>query len=169
MTNQNIRLSYLLAFCKNSWFWAGIWVFYYLSFTNYAGIGLIETVMIGTTSFFEVPTGVIADLLGKKRTLLISFLFEAIGGFMMAFAPNFTILAWSVFVMCVGGALYSGTLDALIFDSLKEKNLESKYQKIISNINSVSLFAPAICSIIGGFMYVYSPRLPFLANAVFYS
>lgn len=49
MTNRNIYLSYLLAFCKNSWFWLGIWVFYYLRFTNYAGIGLIETIMIGTT------------------------------------------------------------------------------------------------------------------------
>lgn len=128
---NNITIAYVLTFAKNTWFWLGIWIFYYLRFTNYAGIGLIETVLIVTTTLTEIPTGAVADLLGKKKTLVIAFLLEAAGAYMMAFAPNYNIVLWSVFVMCVGGAFYSGTLDALVFDSLKQE---------VTNQNLIKLF-----------------------------
>jgi MFS family permease len=83
---NNITIAYVLTFAKNTWFWLGIWIFYYLRFTNYAGIGLIETVLIVTTTLTEIPTGAVADLLGKKKTLVIAFLLEAVGAYMMAFA-----------------------------------------------------------------------------------
>ena len=67
MEKRNIVLAYILGYLKQSWFWLGIWVFYYLRFTNYAGIGIIESVMILTMTVGEIPTGAIADLLGKKK------------------------------------------------------------------------------------------------------
>ncbi|MBP9759181.1 MFS transporter [Candidatus Dojkabacteria bacterium] len=166
---NNITIAYILTFAKNTWFWLGIWVFYYLSFTNYAGIGLIETVLIVTTTLAEIPTGAVADLFGKKKTLILAFLLEAIGAYMMAFAPNYTTILWSVFIMCVGGAFYSGTLDALVFDSLKSDGKSDNFDKVISNLGSISLIAPAICSIIGGLVYGFDPRLPFILNAIGYT
>ena len=168
MKDRNIRIAYLLAAMKNSWFWLGIWIFYYLRFTNYAGIGLIETILIVTLTLMEIPTGAIADLLGKKKTLILAFLFELIGGLMMAIAPNFSVLAGSVFVMCVGGALYSGTLEALVYDSLKQEGNQKKYDRVISKINSIGLLTPAICGAVGGFLYLIEPKLPFYANAAGY-
>lgn len=165
---RNIFLAYLLVFCKNSWFWLGIWVFYYLRFTNYAGIGLIETVLITTMTLTEIPTGAIADLFGKKKTLLLSFFLQATGALWMAMTPNFSGLAFSVFVMGVGGTLYSGTLEALVYDTLKQNERESAYDRVVSIMSSIQLIAPAICGALGGFLYVISPRLPFLANASFY-
>lgn len=167
--NRNIKLAYLLAFAKNTWFWLGIWIFYYLSFTNYAGIGIIETVLIITITLTEIPTGAVADLFGKKKTIVLAFFLEAIGGLMMAFAPNFEVIVLSVFVMCVGGSFYSGTLEALVYDSLKEEGKTEKFDKVISNISSISLLAPAICSIIGGFIYSIDPRWPFILNALGYT
>lgn len=168
MSKRNILLSYGLAFSKNTWFWLGVWVFYYLRFTNYAGIGILETVLIVTMTLAEIPTGAVADLFGKKKTLILAFLLETVGAFMMASAPNFQILALSVFVMCIGGAFYSGTLDALVYDSLKEEGKESSYDKKISNINTIQLVSPAICGIIGGFLYKLNPTFPFYANAIGY-
>lgn len=168
MLKRNILISYFLAFSKNTWFWLGIWIFYYLRFTNYSGIGIIETVLIVTLTLAEIPTGAVADLFGKKKTLILAFFLETVGAFMMAAAPNFQILAFSVFVMCVGGAFYSGTIDALVFDTLKELHQEEIYDKKISNINTISLIAPAVCSVLGGFMYKVDPTLPFYGNAVGY-
>jgi len=166
---RNIAVSYFLAFAKNTWFWLGIWIFYYLRFTNYAGIGIAETILIVTLTITEIPTGAVADLFGKRKTLILSFLLEAIGCFMMALTPNFHILLLSIFVMCVGGTFYSGTIDAIVFDTLKENNQEQIYDKKISNINTISLIAPAVCSILGGFMYKVNPALPFYGNAIGYS
>lgn len=169
MVSRNIPLAYVLTAAKHSWFWLGIWVFYYLRFTNYSGIGLIETVLIMTLTVMEIPTGAIADLLGKRKALILAFIFEVIGGIMMAAAPNFAILIASVFVMCVGGALYSGTLDALVYDSLKEAKKESSFDHAISTINAITLVTIAVSGAIGGFLYAISPRLPFYANAVGYA
>lgn len=165
---KNISISYFLGFAKNTWFWLGIWIFFYLRFTDYAGIGLIETTLIVTTTFSEIPTGAVADLLGKKKTLILSFFLEAIGSFIMAMAGSFNHLIISVFIMCVGGAFYSGTIDALIYDTLKERNLENSYDKKISNLNTISLIAPAVCGAIGGYLYKLNPTYPFWANSFGY-
>jgi MFS family permease len=165
---RNIYLAYFLAAVKNSWFWLGVWVLYYLRFTDYSGIGLIETVGITIGTLAEIPTGAIADLVGKKKTLILAFFLEAFGSFIMSFAQNFGQIIISVVVMWAGGALYSGTLDALVFDSLKQEGKEDKYGKIIANIASISLISMAIASIFGGFMYSFSFRLPFIANSIGY-
>jgi MFS family permease len=165
---NNITIAYILTFAKNTWFWLGIWVFYYLTFTDYAGIGIIETTLIITMTLFEIPTGAVADLLGKKKTLLLAFALEFFGGLIMAFAPSFYYIVLAVFIMCVGGAFYSGTLDALVFDSLKTDGKIDRFDKVISNITSISLITPAICSIIGGYLYAANFRLPFILNAVGY-
>ena len=72
--NRNITISYFLAFAKNTWFWLGIWIFYYLQFTNYAGIGIIETVLIVTATLTEIPTGAVADIFGKKNLFQMLFM-----------------------------------------------------------------------------------------------
>lgn len=165
---KNIVLAYILTFCKNSWFWLGIWVFYYLQFTNYAGIGIIETVLIVAMTLAEIPTGAVADLFGKRKTLFLSFFLQAIGVLWMAMTSNFSGLALSVFIMGVGGALYSGTLEALVYDTLKQNKLESAYDRTISIISSIKLIAPAVCGVIGGFLYIKSSSLPFFVSAIFY-
>lgn len=86
----------------------------------------------------------------------------------MALTPNFSGLALSVFVMGIGGTLYSGILEALVYDTLKQNNRESAYDRTISVMSSIQLIAPAVCGVIGGFLYVISPSLPFFANAAFY-
>jgi MFS family permease len=166
--NRNIILSYFLAALKNSWFWLGIWVFYYLRYTNYAGIGLIETVLIVTMTVMEIPTGAIADLLGKKLTLIFSFLLQAACQLIMAFAPNLSFLLLSVFIGGIGGALYSGTIDALAYDSLKQEGREEKFSKVLGNMTSFQYIMMAVTGIVGGFMYLIEPRLPFVASGIFY-
>ena len=166
--NRNIFIAYILTFLRNSWFWLGIWVFYYLKFTNYAGIGLIETSLIIAMTISEIPTGAIADLFGKKVTLTISFLLQTIGMGMLAFAPQVSWLIIGVFIAGIGGSFYSGTVDALLYDTLKEIGEEKKFDKVISRVTSISLIAPAVCGIIGGFLYYVSPNLPFIAHTLFY-
>lgn len=168
MSLRNIKLAYVLTFARHAWFWLGIWVFYYLKFTSYAGIGIIETVMILTLTLFEIPTGAIADLFGKKNTLIISFLLQFLGLFLMGVTLHFLFLTIGVFVSSVGLAFYSGTLDALVFDSLKENGKEEQFMKTASRMKAISWVTPAICSAIGGFLYAINPRLPFYASAWFY-
>ncbi|MEA3323337.1 MAG: MFS transporter, partial [Patescibacteria group bacterium] len=85
---NNIHILYVLSFLNNAWFWLGVWVLYYLLFTNFTGIGFIEMVMIVTILLFEVPSGALADIIGKKKTLIIAFLVVAVSEIVMGFAMN---------------------------------------------------------------------------------
>ncbi|PIU73207.1 hypothetical protein COS78_03500 [Candidatus Shapirobacteria bacterium CG06_land_8_20_14_3_00_40_12] len=64
--DRNIRLAYVIGTLRNSWFWLGVWILFYLSITNYAGIGIVESTLFFTAIILEVPTGAIADMLGKR-------------------------------------------------------------------------------------------------------
>lgn len=164
--NKNITTAYVLSFLKHSWFWNGVWIFFYLQYTNYTGIGLIETVMIATITLAEIPTGAIGDLLGKRFTLFIAFALEAIGNFMMAFAPSFGILLLSVFVMSLGSSMYSGTSDALTYDSLKQIKSENKFDKVIANMRSLQLISITLATIVGGFLFSIKPSYPFIISGI---
>ncbi len=166
--SRNISLVYLLSLLSRPWFWLGIWIFYYLSITNYAGIGLIETVLVLTFFLTEIPTGAVADLLGKKKTLLLAFTLQAACNFIMAFAPNLQTLMLSVLIGAIGGTFYSGTIEALTYDSLLQLKQKDRYEKVIAHMNTLNLIAPAFTSIIGGFLYVLQPSLPFIAAGLFH-
>lgn len=168
LLERNVRLAYLICLFRYSWFWLGIWVFYYLRFTDYAGIGLIETSLIVAMTISEIPTGAIADLLGKKRALLIGLLLQALGIGILGIVPSLLNIMIGVFIAGVGGSFYSGTFEALIYDSLKQVNNESSYDKVIAHVGTISLISPAISSVIGGFMYILWPPLPFIASSMGY-
>lgn len=162
---RNIWLAYFLAFCFNAIFWYGIWVLYYLKFTDYSGIGLIEMVIIITSVAGEIPTGAIADLLGKKYTLLAAFLLRAIGETVMGLAGGIIHLISSVFLISLGYAFHSGAYEALIFDSLKQDKNESRYSKVLANVHTIGLITSAGSSILGGLLYHLLPGIPFFATA----
>lgn len=162
---NNIRIAYLLSFLWRSWFWLGVWVFYYLRFTDYAGIGLLEAIMVTVATVGEIPSGVIADILGKKPVIILAFILAAIGNILMAIAPNYSVLIISIMIMTFGGTLYSGSMEALVFDTLKEKCLEGKFDKVLGRMTSMQNLGMAVAGITGGFLYKMNVSLPFLAVA----
>jgi MFS family permease len=126
----------------------------------------VEAAMIITATIAEIPTGAIADLLGKKKTLTAAFIFMGVGGYLMARATGLTDLVTSVIVITIGGALYSGTLEALLFETLKGLKQEQRYSRSLAHTNSAKYIAIAIASIIGGFLYTTNPRFPFFFTSL---
>ncbi len=165
---QNVKIAYALSFLWRSWFWLGVWVFYYLRFTDYAGIGFLEAVMITTSTLGEIPTGTIADILGKKKAVILAFVLGAAGNLLMAFAPHYWVLIASIITMTLGGAFYSGSLEALVYDSLKEQGREGDFQKILGRMNSMQNAGMAVAGITGGYLYQLHTSLPFVLVAVAY-
>jgi MFS family permease len=113
----------------------------------------------------EIPTGAIADLLGKKNTLTLSFICGFLGNLIMGFAPSFLFLSIAVIITTLASVLNSGTLESLIYDSLLSNKQGGKYQKVLANVSSIKMMSFALASIIGGTMYKISPSLPFISVA----
>ncbi len=167
ISKHNIPLLYAVNILKYSWFWIGTWALYYTSFGGYSVLGLLETVMAITGIVFEIPTGAIGDLLGKRWTIALGLLFDGIGGLWMGLAPNVLNLVLSLIIMNIGGALFSGTFEAMIYDSLKQDGEEKKYKRIMNNVSSLTLVMFAICGIASGFIYRIGPGLPYIVTGAF--
>jgi len=159
---NNISIIYILTALQHSLFWIAIWVLFYLRFTDYAGIGLLESTMVLIMVAGEIPTGAIADLIGKKNTLTLAFICSFLGNLTMGLAPSFSLLIIAVTIITLASVLSSGTIEALIYDSLLTNNQEKKYQKVLANISSIKMLSFAIASIAGGIMYKVFPGLPFI-------
>jgi len=164
---KNINLLNLIIPLNYTWFWNGIYLIYYLRITNYSGIGLIEGIMIPLGLLIEIPTGVVSDLFGKKRTLILAFLLNAIASFLLAIVLTPFQLLFSIMFTVIAGALYSGTSDAILYDSLKSINEEERFEKTLSHIKTQSLITVAIASIIGGILYNINVQYPWFIRSIF--
>lgn len=164
---RNIKIAYIVGAFRNAWFWLGIWILFYLSITNYSGIGIIESALFFTSILLEVPTGALADIFGKRKTLIISFFLSGICNIGMAFSKDFTSLLISVIVGGIAMSLYSGAFEALVYDSLLQDKKESLFNRVISKITSYQLVTMAICSVVGGYMFAYNNKLPFIVCGLF--
>lgn len=166
---NNVLVAYVLSFLWRSWFWLGIWIFYYLKYTDYAGIGFLEAVMITTATIGEIPTGAIADIVGKKKAVVTAFIVSGMGNLVMAIAPNYPVLLGSIIMMTLGGCFYSGSLEALVYDGLKQDKKESIFNKVVSRMNTMQNLGMAISGVVGGYLYTVNNSLPFVMVAIFYA
>jgi len=156
-----------LSFAFHAWFWLGSWIFYYLRFGDYASVALLDSGAVAVTLLMEIPTGAFADLLGKRKTLILAFLLQGTGNIVMGLSGSFWMLALSLWLLtCVGGAFYSGALEALVFDSLKSMGEDHRFDKVMGGISATKLWSMALCGVIGGFSYYIAPGLPFILNGI---
>lgn len=79
-------------------------------------IAIIIGVYSLTTIIMELPSGIFADLHGRKLTFLISLLMSGVGFTIMLFVSRFIGLAVAMLFYGAGRAFSSGTMDALIID-----------------------------------------------------
>lgn len=130
-------------------------------------MAILDSVAIAAGLIFEIPTGAFADKVGKKKTLMLAFLLAGIGNIIMGFSINFWMLALSLWLLVNGGgAFYSGTMEALVYDTLKVLKEEDYYDKHIGKLNAFRLWSMAICGTIGGFAYYIYPGLPLILNGI---
>ncbi len=139
------------------------WIFFWSLFLTYGQIGLVDAIGFGLGLLLEIPTGALGDLIGKKRTILLAFLFTTLGVGVMTGAIGFSSMLFGFLGFQVGFALYSGTSEALAYDSLVEEKAEEDFEEIIAFTNVIMIVTIVFATFIGGyFMYSINPRLPYL-------
>lgn len=97
-----------------------------MSFAEYSLLqGLYYLVVVVA----EVPSGVVADRLGRKATLLLGALVNAAGCFAFAAAHDMLVFVAGEILFALGTALVSGADSALLYDSLAADNREHEYPR----------------------------------------
>lgn len=81
-------------------------------------IGLAEAVYHIISLVFEVPSGMAADLLGRRRTYLLGGLLALAQDVTMLLANDLPMVCLAMGLGALSGSMYSGTSSALVYDSL---------------------------------------------------
>lgn len=159
---QNISISYVYNFFLQLNITSAIWVLY-LAFKGMSliEIGMLESIYHITGLLLEMPTGVLADLYGRKFCVVLGRIVSVISCILMITSSSFWGFAISFILSCASMNLNSGAAEALVYDSLKELGEEEKYKKIWGKLAFVMSIAQGIAVLLGGiladiqFLYAY--------------
>ena len=126
-----------------------------------AQIGFAETVFHIVSILFEIPSGVLADVLGRKKTLVISCLMRIIGDIVMVLSNNFAMVCLSIAFHALNYNFSSGSGDALAFDSLKSVGQEDRFDRYASNQLVIYRVCEGLSTLTAGFALVIGYRLAY--------
>ena len=114
----------------------------------------------------EIPTGAIADQLGRKKTIALGSAFASIGLIAYAYASTFTGFITAEIILALGTVFISGADTALLYDTLKTLKKESRFKKIQGNANALGFTCAAATSLTASWLYTIAPSLPMLVAAI---
>ena len=100
----------------------------------------------------EIPSGWMADIWGRKKTLLIGSILGALGYFTYSFSYGFWAFAVAELVLGFGHSFVSGADSAMLFDSLKASGRTNEYIKTEGRVTSAGNFSEAFAGIVSGFL-----------------
>ncbi len=110
----------------------------------------------------EIPSGYIADVWGRKKSLILGSILGCLGFVVYSFSHSFSGFLIAELILGVGSSFISGSDSAMLYDSLLKMKKEKDYLKQESRVMSVGNFAEALAGIAGGSLALISLRTPFI-------
>lgn len=162
--NRTVKYYYLSEAAIALWFIAPVWFFVFRNFVSVQEIGINEIIAFTVGFMAEVPSGALADSIGRRKTLILGGILLVIGAAATAFAFNLLSLVIAQSIWFIGFAFYSGANDALVYDKLIADRREADWPQISARKNSMVVLVTLVSVLIGGFLYMAHFRLPFIAH-----
>lgn len=133
-------------------------------------IGILYSIREITMVVSEIPSGVIADALGRRKVLVMSFLFYIISFIAFYFSNIFAALAIAMIVFAFGDAFRTGVHKAMIFHYLKVNDWGDQKISYYGHTRSCSQLGSAVSALLAAFVVFYTGdyRSIFLASIIPY-
>lgn len=107
------------------------------------------------TNLFEIPSGAVADLHGRRRAMIFSFVAYIASFATFAMSEALFLLFGGMFFFGLGDAFRSGTHKAMIFDWLRKQGRADEKTKIYGYTRSWSQMGSAVSVLIAGALVFY--------------
>jgi MFS family permease len=119
---------------------------------SYTEIFLLFAIQSFVVFLLEIPSGVFADLFGKKSALLISRASLIPAYALFAVADNFWVFLLAMIFIALNKAFKSGTHKAFIFDYLEQNPSQITPSEVFGKNKFWARLGEAIASAAGGFI-----------------
>ena len=169
---RNVRLFIAFRIFFNARFYYPVFTILFLDFgLTISQFALLNVVWAATIVILEVPSGALADVIGRRRLLVATGVIMVVEIGLLCFAPRgkspllFALFMLNRILSGTAEAAASGADEALAYDSLKQHGLESAWGKVLSLQMRLQSAAFVIAMALGA--AVYDPQfMQSLANAI---
>jgi len=161
ISKRNTQIYYITQFFHSLIFTIPIWVVFYQARITPAQIAFLITFQYASQMIMELPSGALADLLGRRVTILIGFLVGSLGYLLVPFASSFWHFLVLWFFIGMSDSFRSGSEEALLYDSFKQDKRETAYSKVYGNGNIIYQVGLITATFLGGLIFEYAQHLPF--------
>ncbi len=163
---RDLRLFYLFRLLATSYLYVPIFMLFQeargLSFFQRLALGGIYSAVV---ILVEVPTGVFADRLGRRRSMIAGALAMAISCIIAFQASSFGWFAIAEIFAAMSLALCSGADSAYLYDLLHHHGRGHEYSRRESSASAMHLLGSAIAFAGGGLFAAIDLSLPYVITA----
>lgn len=125
---------------------------------------LLQGVYSVTIVILEIPSGYFADVLGRKRTLIIGAVMGFLGFLTYSLSFGFWGFLIAETVLGIGQSFVSGSDSAMLYDTLLDLKREKEYIKYEGRVTSIGNIAEAVAGTLGGLLASASVRYPYIGQ-----
>ena len=156
---KQLGLLYISNFLFNSSIAGAAWVLLLVS-DGYSliQVGFAETVFHIVSLMAEIPSGMFADVFGRKKSLIVSCIMTMFSAVVRGFVPGFAAVCVSVGFSALSYNFISGSDSAIAYDSLLEEGQENKYDKYISNQTMIYRISNGLATLFAGAAVIMGNR-----------
>jgi MFS family permease len=115
-------------------------------------IGMITSVFAISSILFEIPTGAIADIFGRKFSTVLGYMLSGISITLIYFFKDFYSIILIIFCWGAVSTLISGASDAWVVDLLKSKNKKKLIDNYYIKMSSFYAFGCLLSGIVGSIL-----------------
>src|SRR5262249_47578587 len=142
----------------------------FMLFQKARGLSFFESLALGgvysaVILLVEIPTGVFADRLGRKRSMMAGALMMVASCLIAATAHSFPLFALAEGLGALSMSLCSGADSAYLFDLLLEHDRVHEYGHRESTASAWHLIGSAVAFAGGGLLAEVDLALPYLVTA----
>lgn len=145
---KQLRKLYLYELISGFQIVDAVWVVFLLQRGfSIAQVGIAEGVFHVVSMCCEIPSGMVADLIGRKRTLVLSGLVSAAGSLCMILTNAFPMILVAMGLNALSYNLVSGSREALTYDSLLKAGAQEEYLRVSAIQEKLYLFVFAAANL----------------------
>lgn len=149
--HSNIYYLYLIKLSK--WFMLimpVVALFYNANGLDEFDIYLLQAIYSFSVACMEIPSGYMADVIGRRKSLILGSILGTIGFILYSLSSSFEHFLVAEIILGFGGSCISGSDSALLYDSLAESGDEHRYLQYECRITSLGNLAETTAAICGG-------------------
>lgn len=141
-------------------------IFLYKNGLNLFQISMMNFVFMLAVAILEVPTGAIADMLGRKRTVLLASVFAVAGYLLYPLYRNVYNFAIAEILIALSATLAYGAFEAWMVKTSEVQGFKGKVDFVFSQANIYARIAGIVGGIVGAYFAVINLAGPFYVGAV---